>query len=43
MQQKKEEIPTFCDSMDGIGDYYAKWSKPVVERQIHIISFISGV
>ena len=22
--EKKEGIPTFCDSMDGTGDYYAK-------------------
>ena len=25
---------TFCDSVDGTGEYYAKWSKPVGERQI---------
>ena len=31
---KKERILTFCDSMDGVGDYYAKWNKPVSERQI---------
>ena len=32
--EKKEGIPTFCDSMDGTGDYYAKCNKPVSERQI---------
>ena len=25
---------TNCDSMDGTGEYYAKWNKPVGERQI---------
>ena len=25
---------TFSDSMDGSGDYYTKWNKPVRERQI---------
>ena len=24
----------FCDSMDGPGDYYVEWNKPVKERQI---------
>ena len=32
--QQKERTPTFCDSMDGTGDYYAKWNKPVGERWI---------
>ena len=31
---KKEGAPTFCDSMDGPGNYYAKWDKPVRERQV---------
>ena len=30
----ERKIPTFCDSMDGTGDYYAKWNKPVGEIQI---------
>ena len=25
---------TFCNNKDGPGDYYAKWNKPVRERQI---------
>ena len=25
---------TFRDSMDGTGEYYAKWNKPIGERQI---------
>ena len=33
-QQKKEGILTFCNSIDGTGDYYAKLNKPVDERQI---------
>ena len=32
--RKKEETPTFCDSMDGTGEYYAKGNKPVSEIQI---------
>ena len=31
---RKKGIPTFCNSMDGTGDYYAKWNKPVGGRQI---------
>ena len=31
---KKEESFTLCDSMDGTGEHYAKWNKPVRERQI---------
>ena len=31
---KKERIFTFCDSMNGPGKHYAKWNKPVRERQI---------
>ena len=30
----KEGILTFWDSMDGPEEYYAKWNKPVRERQI---------
>ena len=33
-QQKNKEFLPFCNSMDGTGDYYAKWNKPVGERQI---------
>ena len=31
---EKEENFTLCGSMDGPGEYYAKWNKPVRERQI---------
>ena len=31
---KKEETLTFCESMDGPGDYYAKRNKPIRESQI---------
>ena len=31
---KKEEKFTFCHSMNGPGEYYAKWNKPVRGRQI---------
>ena len=30
----KEENFTLWDSMDGPGEYYAKWNKAVSERQI---------
>ena len=32
--RKKEGIPTFCDSMDGTGEHYAKWNSPGGERII---------
>ena len=32
--QQKEGAPTFCNSMDGTGESYAKWDKPVSERQM---------
>ena len=31
---KKKKTLTLCDSMDGSGEYYTKWNKPVSERQI---------
>ena len=31
---KKEEKFTIWDSMDGPGEYHAKWDKPVREKQI---------
>ena len=34
LDYKKEENFTLCDSMDGTGEHYAKWNKPVRERQI---------
>ena len=33
-ENKKKGAPTLCDSVDGPGEYYARWSKPVRERQI---------
>ena len=32
--KKKEGAPTLCDSMDGIGEHYAKQSEPGGERQV---------
>ena len=29
-----ERTPPFPDSMDGTGEYYAKWNKPGSERQM---------
>ena len=31
---KKEEKFILCNSMDGPGEHYAKWNKPVRERQM---------
>ena len=32
--RKKEVTPPLHDSMDGSGEYYAKWNKPGDKRQI---------
>ena len=32
--ERKKLLPTFPDSMDGSGEYYAKWNKLGGERQI---------
>ena len=32
--RKKQENCTLCNSMDRPEEYYAKWNKPVRERQI---------
>ena len=32
--KKKEVNVMLCHSMDGPGGHYAKWNKPVIERQI---------
>ena len=34
LSYNKEESFTLCDSMDRPGEHYAKWNKPVRERQI---------
>ena len=34
--REKEGAYTLCDSMDGTGEYYAKWNKPGSEGQYHI-------
>ena len=34
LRHKKEENFTLWDSMDGPGEHYAKWNKPVIERQV---------
>ena len=33
-EEEEEEHFTLCVSMDGPGEHYAKWNKPVRERQI---------
>ena len=40
---KKEENFTLCDSMDGCGEHYVKWNKPVREDKYHMISLICGI
>ena len=31
--ERKKELPTICDSIDGTREYYAKWNMPGGERQ----------
>ena len=38
--QQNEGTPTFCNSMGGTGEYYAKWNKP--GGLTYMISPISG-
>ena len=33
-RKKKKENSTACDSMDGPGEHYAMWNKPVRKIQI---------
>ena len=41
LSYKKEGSRTFWDSMDRPGEYYAKWNKPVKERQVaHDFTYI---
>ena len=42
MQREKEGTPTFCNSMDGPGEYYAKWINQAVKDKYHMISPTSG-
>ena len=32
--RKKEGTPTIWDNIDGTGEYYAKWNKPVGEKYV---------
>ena len=40
---RKKKNFTLCDSMDGPGEHYAKWNKPVRERQRNTIWLYSYV
>ena len=40
---KKEENFMLCNSMDGPGEHYAEWNKPVRERHNDMISLICGI
>ena len=37
---KKEETLTFCNTIDGPEDYYAKGTKQVSERKIYDLTYI---
>ena len=39
---KKQEIVTLCNSMDGPGEYYAKWNNPVKDKY-HMISLMCRI
>ena len=41
--KKKKILPFVTDSMDGPGEYYVKWNKPVRERQYHMIALICEI
>ena len=34
LRRKKEENFTLCNNMDGPGEHYANWNKPIRERQV---------
>lgn len=38
--KKKKENLTFCDSMDGLGDYYAKEISQSEKDNYHMISLL---
>ena len=40
--RKKERAPPLCDSMDGTGEHYTKWNKPVGKDKYYMISPLSG-
>ena len=42
LHYKKEEKFTLCNSIDGPGECYAKWNKPVRERQIPYFYVVSN-
>ena len=39
---KKEENCTLCNIIDGPGEHYVKWNKPVRERQIRFHSSVES-
>ena len=39
---KKEENFTLCSCMGGPGEHYAKWNKPIRERQIWFHSYVES-
>ena len=44
LSHKKEENFTLCNSMDGPGEHYAKWNKPVREWQIpHNLTYMRNL
>ena len=41
---QKEGTPAICNNMDGLWEYYAKWNKSDVERQIsYDLTYITGL
>ena len=40
---RKKKNFTLCDSMDGPGEHYAKWNKPVRESKYHTISLVCEI
>ena len=42
-KKKKKGNLTFCNSMDGPGEHYSKWNKPVRKDKYQMISLICGI
>ena len=43
LSHKTKQNDTICFNMDGIRDLLTKWSKSEREKQIHVISLLSGI
>ena len=42
-KKRERENFTLCNSIDGLGEHYAKWNKPGRQRQIPYDFIICGI